>query len=275
MSLRRSPRRTPAFLAANRANAQKSTGPRTAPGKQRSARNAFRTGSRTSPAFWTRGVSHREVAEFQALRDAIDRALSAGTKGQKLVGLATALVWSVRRSAERKLRTMRPETRRLMAKRLIPVPHFWHRAIPRPGWKVTVTVLARRGRRRQCDLSSIPGVGAIRMPEARPARVHVITRVTCTGHPLFNRGPEGVALSTKPGAQGAEIRTNPECNRKHEAYKNVAPNADCSGSPLPVRQRKATYGNKSAAGPAQGVDDSAPPWELPEGYRWTGTEEKR
>ena len=39
MSLRRSPRRSAAFLAANRANAQKSTGPRTAPGKQRSAAN--------------------------------------------------------------------------------------------------------------------------------------------------------------------------------------------------------------------------------------------
>ena len=67
MSLRRSPRLTPVFLAANRANAQKSTGPRTAPGKQRSARDAFRTGSRTSTTFWTRGMPHREVAEFQCL----------------------------------------------------------------------------------------------------------------------------------------------------------------------------------------------------------------
>jgi hypothetical protein len=238
MSLRRSPRRTPAFLAANRANAQKSTGPRTAPGKQRSAANAFRTGNRTSPAFWPRGLSHREVAEFYALRDALDRALSAGTQGQKLVGLASMLVWSVRRSAERKLRTLGPETRRLMADRLIPVPHFWHRNIPRPGWKVTVTVLARRGRRRRCDMGSIPTTGpapgAIRVPEARPARLHLITRVTCTGHPQFNRGLEGVALSLKPGAK-QEKRTNPECQTKQDTYKNIAPNPNCQGVPEPSR----------------------------------------
>ena len=35
MSLRKSPSRTQAFLAANRANAQKSTGPRTPEGKAR------------------------------------------------------------------------------------------------------------------------------------------------------------------------------------------------------------------------------------------------
>ena len=108
----RPPRRTPAFLAANRSNAQKSTGPRTALGKQRSAANAFRNGNRASPAFWTRGLSHRELAEFYALRAALDRALCAGSEGQKLVGLATAMVWSVRRYAERHLRTLPPEKRR-------------------------------------------------------------------------------------------------------------------------------------------------------------------
>lgn len=290
MSLRRSPRRTPAFLAANRANAQESTGPRTALGKQRSAANALRTGKRASPAFWTRGVSHRELAEYYALRDAIDRALSAGTEGQKRVGQITALVWAVRRYAERYLRTMPPEGRRLIAKRLIPVPRFWHRHIPHSGWKVTVTVLARRGRRRRCDLSSIPAVGAIRMPEARPARVHVITRVTCTGHPLYNRGPEGVPLSTKPGANLPEVRTNPEYSRKQNAYTNIAPNADSPRVPGPrlaapprpgssqesqgTRRARRIQASGSAPRETEGAGDSAPPWELPEGYVWTGTARK-
>ena len=44
MSLRKSPTRTPALLAANRRNAQHSTGPRTARGKAWSCRNHFRTG---------------------------------------------------------------------------------------------------------------------------------------------------------------------------------------------------------------------------------------
>jgi hypothetical protein len=44
MSLRKSPTRTPALLAANRANAQKSTGPRTPEGKNRVALSALREG---------------------------------------------------------------------------------------------------------------------------------------------------------------------------------------------------------------------------------------
>jgi len=266
MSLRQSPRRTTAFLAANRANAQKSTGPRTALGKQRSAANALRTGKRASPAFWPRVLSHSELAEFYALRDAIERAVSTGRENQSQVGRNIRLVWSVRQYAERYLRTLPPETRRLMAKRLIPVPRCWRSAIPGPGWNVTVTVFARRGRRRQCDLSSIPAigpaVGALRMREAKPARVHVITRVTCTGHPRFNRGPEGVPLSLKPGAKQAEKqaekRTNPEYVTKQDICRNIAANADCH------RARE-----------AQVVDDSAPPWEIPVGYRWTWTEPDR
>jgi hypothetical protein len=47
MSLRKSPTLTPARLAANWSNAQKSTGPRTAPGKAQSRLNALRTGERS------------------------------------------------------------------------------------------------------------------------------------------------------------------------------------------------------------------------------------
>jgi len=50
MSLRKSPVMTPARLAANRRNALKSTGPRTAAGKAWSRLNGFRSGSR-SPAY--------------------------------------------------------------------------------------------------------------------------------------------------------------------------------------------------------------------------------
>jgi hypothetical protein len=47
MSLRKSPTLTPARLAANRRNAQKSTGPRTAWGKSWSRLNGLRDGSRS------------------------------------------------------------------------------------------------------------------------------------------------------------------------------------------------------------------------------------
>ena len=48
MPLRKSPKRTTAFLAAHRANARKSTGPRTAEGKHRVRLNALRHGSRSA-----------------------------------------------------------------------------------------------------------------------------------------------------------------------------------------------------------------------------------
>jgi len=47
MSLRKSPTRTPALLAALRSNAQKSTGPRSAQGKAHSRLNALRHGGRS------------------------------------------------------------------------------------------------------------------------------------------------------------------------------------------------------------------------------------
>ncbi|MGA2985456.1 MAG: hypothetical protein ABSG32_16715 [Terriglobia bacterium] len=48
MSLRKSPTLTPALLASNRANAKKSTGPRTAPGKAWSRLNHLRNGTRSA-----------------------------------------------------------------------------------------------------------------------------------------------------------------------------------------------------------------------------------
>ena len=47
MSLRQSPTLTPALLAANRRNARKSTGPRTARGKAQARMNALRRGDRS------------------------------------------------------------------------------------------------------------------------------------------------------------------------------------------------------------------------------------
>ena len=47
MSLRRSPTLTPALLEANRRNARKSTGPRTARGKAQTRMNALRSGERS------------------------------------------------------------------------------------------------------------------------------------------------------------------------------------------------------------------------------------
>jgi len=60
MSLRKSPTLTPALLASNRANARKSTGPRTARGKAWSRLNHLKSGAR-SPEY---------ISFFEALLNA-------------------------------------------------------------------------------------------------------------------------------------------------------------------------------------------------------------
>ena len=72
MSLRKSPTRTPALLAANRANAVKSTGPRTREGKARVARNALRHGFQARSFFSLLGRSRRAWEEFNRLYRALD-----------------------------------------------------------------------------------------------------------------------------------------------------------------------------------------------------------
>ena len=67
---------SPAQVAANRLNSQKSTGPRTDTGRAKSATNSFRHGLYSSqPTF----VDAKEQSEFEALREKLDAAcLPAG-----------------------------------------------------------------------------------------------------------------------------------------------------------------------------------------------------
>jgi len=235
--LRRTPRRTAALLAANRANAQKSTGPRTILGKQRSAANAFFIGDRASRTFWTRTLSHRELAEYRALHDTIDAALLDRTEGRRLSAAATYVVWTMTRIWERELRRVSLAERRRLAEGSLGLPRVWHRTIrcslwdsdqssvpghdSVPGqvrfgiWKVTITVLMRRGRRRW------------RAGSGQAGRVaHVITKITCTNHPMLDGECAGIALSTKP-----LTRTKPEYVRKQGNYENISALCNWSGSP--------------------------------------------
>ncbi len=67
MALRKSLVRTPAMLAANCANAQRSPGPATAAGKARVALNALRHGGRTDPAGAGKSFCERGDREGEAL----------------------------------------------------------------------------------------------------------------------------------------------------------------------------------------------------------------
>ena len=106
MSLRKSPRRTRALLAANRRNSHKSTGPRSQMGKWRSAGNAVRHYRRTRPSSCI-PMEDREIRAFEdfsfKLREAIIPADNAA--GTETVLMKAALVWRVKRSFDRWIET--------------------------------------------------------------------------------------------------------------------------------------------------------------------------
>jgi hypothetical protein len=92
MSLRRSPARTERFLAANRANARKSTGPRTERGKQRVRFNALRHGFRSSrfgEALEVRGKDREDATLFESLRSELMQIhRTTGLTQEEIEGLA-------------------------------------------------------------------------------------------------------------------------------------------------------------------------------------------
>jgi len=80
MALRKSPVRTAAMLAANRANAQKSTGPATAAGKARVALNALKHGGRTDrlPEKLLRAGDREGEALYRWFREEITATFGTG-----------------------------------------------------------------------------------------------------------------------------------------------------------------------------------------------------
>jgi len=104
MSLRKSPVRTPAFLAACRANAQKSTGPRTPRGKGQIVLNALKHG-RYCKSFRENLIkAHADVETYDWILDVILRCFDPHNGRQRLQAemLAREIwcnFWHVRRTA--------------------------------------------------------------------------------------------------------------------------------------------------------------------------------
>ena len=214
MSLRKSPTRTPAFLAANRANAQKCAGPRASDAKTRVARNALRHGFHARSFHSLLGKSRRAWDEFTRLYRALDAALLPEETEIELVMGTVLRVWAL------KLGLMRwaasPQEREewfAQTGGVCPAP--LQLLIKRPGWRVRVSVWLRwgRGRGGQCWQ---PGPGW----KERRARLHIVVTVTASmGHPLLGCSrleevPRGIAPRVVFG-------TKPECARKHGGSENV------------------------------------------------------
>ena len=215
MSLRKSPTRTPALLAANRANAVKSTGPRTREGKAQVARNALRHGFQARSFFSLLGRSRRAWEEFNRLYRALDAALLVDEKEIPLLKETVLKVWAMKQVAMRWAAS--PKQREewfAQTEGICPAPSQLR--IQRPGWKVRVSVWVRWGGGRGGRYWWETGLGW----KGRRARLHVVVTVTASmGHPLLNCSrfeelPEGIAPRLV-------FRTKPECARKQRSSENV------------------------------------------------------
>ena len=98
MSLRKSPTLTPALLEANRRNAKKSTGPRTARGKAQVRMNALRSGERSpicqdlvlaflnAPPGWVEWWAREELTPEMALHPVIRKEVEIAIQAEREVG---------------------------------------------------------------------------------------------------------------------------------------------------------------------------------------------
>ena len=146
MSLRKPPRLTPALLAANRANALKSTGPRTSGGKQAVLLSGLRHGgcSRSLMGTVARATLSQQL-EFARLYAVIYYAVCPEDDELELVTRLTGQVYRTKRMVERTARSkaFQAEVLRHHAGWL-PLP--WKLRVRRPGWVVTLTVRVQHAR---------------------------------------------------------------------------------------------------------------------------------
>jgi hypothetical protein len=235
MSLRKSPKRTRALLAANRRNSRKSTGPRTTAGKRNSAWNAVRHGRRAHPSYRCIPAARRELKTFMDfycnLSDAI---IPAETPVGEQAVLAKALeAWKVKRVLDRWIETRTEEDWLILAAGAVRPPSFWRLKLRRPGlsvpdWTVTISVWLRWGRgpgQSGAHTGAEGGRGSWRSATEdnegpdRP-RMHTMVSVHSTGPSRPTEAPE------RPPSEPERERTKPESHSSQKGFENMSLPAD-------------------------------------------------
>jgi len=221
VSLRKSPTRTPAMLAANRANARKSTGPRTPEGKAQVALRRLLHG-RYSPNFLAHfEKSPRDQAEFEGIFRALLQAILPDNETQLTSVSRTAVaVWAAKRRLERWVAS--PAKREgFFARTTGTFPKPSRLRIKRPGWQVTISLWLRRGRRKGPDRVARVRGGWQEGKE----NLHVVVTVTSSmRHPIF--GYSCLEAVPEGAAPRVVFHVKPESYRKHEADLDMLTNAN-------------------------------------------------
>jgi hypothetical protein len=217
--MRKSPTRTPALLAANRANAQKSTGPRTPEGKNRVALSRLGEGVNARDFLSTLAKSSHASQEFSALYRALYMALLPDKTDETAMDVfnRTVLrVWTLKQEIIRWAASP-AEQEAWFAKTggALPLPLLL--LIPRPGWRVRISIWVRRGRGRGHRLLQT-GTGS----EKGRARLHVVVTVTASlGHPLGCTKLDSLDEVVEGVAPRVVFKVKPECFRKHRDNENI------------------------------------------------------
>jgi len=157
MSLRKSAERTPALLAANRANAPKSIRLQSiSKSRQRELLKGLRDGGRLARSLeiLARAPLLQQL-DFARLYANLHKAVAPEPSEVDLVLAAAAFVWRAKRRMENRVRTARFR----VAARKGQLPPPWRMPLQRPGGLVTVTVWVRPGRPPATYTSQLAGSG--------------------------------------------------------------------------------------------------------------------
>lgn len=190
MSLRKPPVRTPAFLAANRRNALKSTGPRTSKGKSAIVFNSIQHGLRSRRFFETLARAPLALQlDFSRIYAALYQAANPEPRQLRWLLRAAAHIWRIKRARERAIRL--PQFPESVHGKLMPLPWRW-RLVNIPGppgerWQVTANVWVRRARSADGKRWWLPGA------ETAPKPVHVGVTIYCSDGRRWRR----VAVSSR------------------------------------------------------------------------------
>jgi hypothetical protein len=205
MSLRKSPERTPALLAANRANGRKSTGSQSIlRSRHRELQNALRDGGRLARSLeMLARAPLRLQLDFARVYASLHKAVAPEPSEVDLALATAAFVWRAKRRIENRVRS--PRFRAQMAAQNGQLPPPWRMLLDRPQGQVTVTIWVRPGRPRQTSAAGASGID-------QPAPFYVGLVIRRKGRRPWQPS-DGPLNSAAPGSSRDPFLPSEDCNR--------------------------------------------------------------